>query len=310
MIDSGPAVGVVTGRGPELGIVIVSYNVRDLLRDCLMSLRSARGVDGVAVVVVDNASHDDSAAMVRAEFPEVTLIDSGVNHGYVLGNNLGLRHLGGLPRPPRNYLLLNPDTVLPPDALRALLDQLDEFPSIGAIGPRLVMGNGELDWACRRGFPTPLTSLYHMIGLGRLFPRSRRFGRYRLTFLDERAVADVDAIVGAFMLVRGQTLDEVGLLDDRFFMYGEDLDLAYRIKQAGWRVVYNGRIDVLHYKRQSSRRSRRAAREFYRAMMVFFRKHYAPITPGPARLLIELGIRALWVTSMLRRPRGPVEGRP
>jgi GT2 family glycosyltransferase len=140
-----------------------------------------------------------------------------------------------------------------------------------------------------------------MVGLGRLFPRSRRFGRYRLTYLDERAVADVDSVMGAFMLVRLDVVREVGLLDETFFMYGEDLDWAFRIKQAGWRVVYNGRVDVLHYKRQSTRQSPRAEVEFYRSMLLFFRKHYASVTPWPWQVVIEGSIRGLWAAQLARQ---------
>lgn len=280
--------------GPiELGVAIVNYNVRDLLRGCLCSLRQAQDVAGLSVCVVDAGSHDGSAEMVAVDFPEVRLIVPGANKGYAWANNLALRALLDGSDRPRYLLLLNPDTVVPPRALREMLDFIREFPAVGATGPRLVMGTGEIDWACRRGFPTPLTSLYHMVGLSQLFPRSRRFGRYRLTFLDERAVAEVDSLVGAFMLVRTEVVEQVGLLDEAFFMYGEDIDWSYRIKRAGWSVVYNGRVDVLHYKRQSSRQSPRASIEFYRSMLIFFRKHYASATPLPVRVAVEAAISTL-----------------
>ena len=292
----------MNGAGrPELGVAIVSYRVPHLLRGCLESLRHAEGVDGMRVCVVDNASGDGSVEMVRAEFPGVELIASDRNLGYVGGNNAALAHLRGAEDRPRFLLLLNPDTVVPPTALREMLDLFERYPDVGAAGPRLHLENGEIDHACKRGFPSPTTSLYHMIGLSRLFPRSRRFGRYRLTFVDERALADVDSVVGAFMMVRDEVIATVGLLDDDFFMYGEDLDWAFRIKRAGWRVVYNGRVDVLHYKRQSSRKSLRAVGEFYRAMRIFFRKHYASKTPAPLALAIETAIRALGAVSVARR---------
>ena len=286
---------------PELGVAIVSYRVPELLRGCLESLRRAEDVHGMRVCVVDCASNDGSVEMVRREFPEVDLIASDRNLGYVGGNNVALERLRSQAPRPRFLLLLNPDTVVPPRALREMLDLFEQYPDVGAAGPRLHLENGEIDHACKRGFPSPTTSLYHMVGLSRLLPRSRRFGRYRLTFVDERALADVDSVVGAFMVVRDEVLDAVGLLDDDFFMYGEDLDWAYRIKQAGWRVVYNGRVDVLHYKRQSSRQSVRAVAEFYRAMLVFFRKHYAKTTPAPLALAIEATIRAIGLMAVLRR---------
>lgn len=291
----------MSSERPELGIAIVSYRVPELLRGCLESLRRAEGVAGTRICVVDNASGDGTAEMLRREFPEVDLVASERNLGYVGGNNLALARLREGEGRPRYLLLLNPDTVVPRGALREMLDLFERFPDVGAAGPRLHLENGELDHACKRGFPSPATSLYHMIGLSRLFPRSRRFGRYRLTFVDERALADVDSVVGAFMMVRDEVAAAVGLLDDDFFMYGEDLDWAFRIKRAGWRVVYNGRVDVLHYKRRSSRQSVRAVGEFYRAMRVFFRKHYAASTPAPMAFLIETAIGAMGTAAVLRR---------
>jgi hypothetical protein len=288
---------------PEIGVVIVSYNTRSLLRDCLLSLRAQEGVEGLDVCVVDVASADGSAEMVRSEFAEARLIDLPTNVFYVRANNLALREMRTQAPPPRHYLLLNPDTRLPPRALRHLLDVLDAYPAIGALGPRLTLPSGEIDWACRRGFPTPMTSLFHLSGLSRLFPRSRRFGRYRLTFLDERALADVDSLVGAFMLVRGEALEQVGLLDEAFWMYGEDLDLSRRIRAAGWRVVYDGRLDVLHHKRASTDQNPKVRLHFYHAMQVFFRKHYADLTPPPARLLVECGVGLLWAMAVIRLRR-------
>ncbi len=291
----------VNPSGRSVGIAIVSYNVRDLLRGCLASLRLVEGCDHVDVVVVDNASSDASADMVLAEFQEVQIVCSAENLGYPRANNVALEKLRSMAHRHDFLLLLNPDTVVPPLAIRRMVDLFEEFPSIGAAGPRLVRGDGSIDWACRRGFPTPMTSTYHLMGLGRLFPQSRQFGRYRMTFLDERALAVVDAVVGAFMMVRGEVVDAVGLLDESFFMYGEDIDWAFRIKEAGWKVVYDGRVDVRHYKRESSRQSNRAQVEFYRSMRVFFRKHYASITPPPMRWLIEAVVGILLMNTILRR---------
>jgi GT2 family glycosyltransferase len=288
-------------QAPELAVVLVSYNTRDLLRDCLRSLEAAEGVNGIESWVVDNRSSDGSVEMVRAEFPDVHVIASQANLGYPGGNNAALREIAARDPMPRYVLLLNPDTVVPPRALREMIDLLERYPAAGAAGPRLHLADGTLDWACRRGFPTPAASFYYLSGLSRLFPKSRRFGQYQLSYLDERAVADVDSVVGAFMLVRSEVLERVGLLDEAFFMYGEDLDWAFRIKQAGWRVLYNGRVDVLHYKRQSSKQNRRAAIEFYRSMLIFFRKHYAAVTPIPVRLMVEAGVRALWGVELVRQ---------
>ena len=190
--------------------------------------------------VVDNASPDDSVAMVRAEFPQVHVIANADNAGYPQANNQGLRLFGfrapGDDAPavpaedlPRYALLLNPDTVLPPGALADMVAFMDAHPQAGAAGPKLVRLDGSLDKACRRSFPTPTTSLYHLLKLDRLFPHSPRFGRYDLTYLDPDVLSRVDAIVGAFMLVRREAILAAGLLDETFFMYGEDLDWAKRI---------------------------------------------------------------------------------
>lgn len=262
----------------ELGIVILNYNTRDLLRDCLRSLGETRNAE-VDVIVVDNASRDDSVAMVRAEFPGTRVIASETNGGYAYGNNLALREFLARPEPPRALMLLNTDTVVPPDALRLMLDFLDTHADAGVVGPKLILRDGSLDLACRRSFPTPEISFYRMLGLSKLFPKSKRFGRYNLTYMDEDETAQVDSVVGAAMMMRTMALQQAGLLDETFFMYGEDLDLALRIKQKGWRAYYFPRAEIMHYKRASSAQSKKAQIEFYRAMYIFYEKHYRATTP-------------------------------
>ncbi|RMF38580.1 MAG: glycosyltransferase family 2 protein [Chloroflexi bacterium] len=298
----------------DLGVVIVNYNTRDLLRDCLASLFASEGDFAFEVCVVDNASQDGSAEMVAQTFPQVRLIRSPVNGGYAYANNLGLRALGfrapdeppAPTSPPTFALLLNPDTVVPPRALQGLLDFMARHPEAGIVGPKLLRMDGSLDLACRRSFPTPEVSFWRMTGLSKLFPRSRRFGRYNLTYLDPDETAEVDAVVGACMLVRGEAIRQVGLLDEAFFMYGEDLDWAKRIKEAGWKVYYYPEVIVHHVKRASSRRSARAQIEFNRAMRIFYEKHYAATTPRWLHLLVltGIGLRDGWVRLRLalRRP--------
>ncbi len=282
----------------DLGIVIASYNTRDLLRTCLHSVYASQGDFSFGICVVDNASPDGSADMVAAEFPQVNLIANAENVGYPRANNQGLEAFGfaqtqdASGQTPRFGLLLNPDTELPPDALARMLDFMTAHPDAGAAGPKLVLPDGSLDMACRRGFPTPEVSLYRFTGLSRLFPRSPRFGRYNLTYLDPDQIAEVDSVVGAFMLVRAEAIAQVGLMDGQFFMYGEDLDWAYRIKAAGWKVYYNPAVTVLHVKRAASRHSPKAQVEFYRAMDIFYRKHYAAQTPRWLHALI-VGVIAL-----------------
>jgi hypothetical protein len=284
----------------DLGIVILNWNTRDLLRECLRSVYASRGAFTFRVVVVDNASGDGSAAMVRAEFPPAEVIESPTNSGYPAGNNLGLRALGfgpGLTGGPRFGLLLNPDTVLPATALAEMLAYMDAHPRCGAAGPKLVLPNGDLDLACRRSFPSPEVSFYRMVGLSRLFPTSRLFGRYNLTYLSPDVETEVDSVVGAFMLVRREALAQAGLMDETFWMYGEDLDWAFAIKQAGWEVRYNPAVTVLHVKRAATRQSSRAQIAFHEAMLLFYRKHYAARTNPLLGALVVLGInlRLAWV---------------
>lgn len=293
----------------DLAIVIVNYKARDLLRDCLRSVLASQGV-APGVCVVDNASADGSVEMAREEFPGVHLIPLPDNIGYGAANNVGLRaaleQVGG---PPRYLLLLNPDTVLPPAALSQSIAFLDEHPKAGAVGPKLVRQDGLLDKACRRGFPTPAVALYHFLFLDRIFPRSPRFARYNVTYLDQNEQAEVDSLVGAFMLIRREALDQAGLFDESFFMYGEDLDLCFRIRQHGWQIWYYPAVTVLHYKGASSKQnSSKANYEFYRAMLLFHQKHFASRTFFLVNWLIVAAIVAKGGWALLRNTLAPRVG--
>ncbi len=300
----------------DLAIIIVNYNTSSLLRDCLQSVYASEGQLSMAVCVVDNASPDDSVPMVRAEFPQAHVIANAENAGYPQANNQGLRLFGfrapgdavhgqpagdlpGSERLPRYALLLNPDTVLPTTALCDMVAFLDAHPQAGAAGPKLVRLDGSLDPACRRSFPTPSTSLWHMLRLDRLFPHSRRFGRYNLTYLDPDALSQVDALVGAFMMVRREAILAVGLLDETFWMYGEDLDWAKRIQDDGWEIWYNPAVTVTHVKEAASRHSFRAQREFYRALTLFYEKHYRATTPFWLDWSIRGGVRLFGSLNLL-----------
>lgn len=302
---------------PSLAIVIVNYNTRDLLRDCLRSIFAHPTATTLDVWVVDNASSDGSAQMAAAEFPQVHLVASQRNGGYAYANNLALRPVlqiadsrlqnrANQSAIPDYVMLLNSDTVVPQGALDGLVRYLETHPEAGACGPKLLLGDGSIDLACRRSFPSPAAFVYHAVGLSKLFPHSPRFGAYNLTYLDPDVETEVDAVVGACMLVRSSVVREVGLLDETFFMYGEDLDWAYRIKQYGWKIMYVPSVIVHHYKRaSSSQRPIPSIRAFYEAMRVFHRKHYAATTPAPVNLLIETGItlKEAWsLGSNLLRP--------
>lgn len=295
----------------DLVIVIVNYNTRDELADCLRSVQASQGSIAYRVVVVDNCSSDGSHEMVQRDFPWVEAIASDHNGGYAYANNIGL-HACGYDRPDReplarHALLLNPDTVLPASALADMVAFMDAHEDVGVAGPKLVRQDGSLDNACRRSFPTPAVSFYRLSGLSKVFPKSERFGRYNMTYLDVDQQTDVDAIVGAFMLMRTAALERAGLLDEAFFMYGEDLDLCYRIKQLGWRVVYYPRVTVLHIKGAASRkRSERSIVAFYDAMRIFHNKHYRARTFFLVNWIIDLGIGLLQVVALTINRLRPV----
>ena len=290
-------VGSILKPMKNVAVVIVSYNVRELLAACLESVYASCGV-GLDLWVVDNASEDGSAAMVSERFPQAQLIASPVNGGYSYANNLALRRLGFSDEPaPADpgcdyVLLLNPDTVVAPDDLAEAVAYMEAHPEVGILGPKLVREDGSMDLACRRSFSTPEVSFYRLVGLSKLFPKSRRFGRYNLTYLDPDLTTEVDMVAGAFMLVRREAVEQAGLLDERFFMYGEDMDWALRIKGLGWTVVYYPELRVFHVKGASSRQRRRQTiRVFHESMLLFYRKHYAPTTPQVLGWAIELVVR-------------------
>lgn len=283
------------GDPSDLSIVIVSYNTRDRLRRCLTAIAQSEGLGRTETFVVDNASTDGSAEMVAAEFPWVQLLRSGANRGYAWANNVALRRARG-----QRILLLNPDTEFGPRALADMVTFLDAHPEAAAVGPKLVRADGSLDLACRRSFPSPAVAFYRLSGLSRLLARSPRFGRYNLTYLDPDQETEVDAISGAFMLVRREAIEEIGLLDERFFLYGEDLDWAYRMKEHGWGIRYNPAVTVVHYKGEASRQSsRRATVAFFRAMHLFYEKHYRAGTVFILDWLIVAAIYARMGWSLL-----------
>jgi len=268
----------------DLAIVIVSYNTKNLLATCLRSVYASEGDFSMHVTVVDNKSSDGSLDMVRASFPQATGIAAPRNGGFAYANNLGLRHYGydqgkPLQELPRFALLLNPDTELPPTALAEMLGLMGQRPELGAAGPKLVLPDGSLDKACRRAFPNPQSFIYRGLGLSKLLPNSPRFAQYNLTFLPEDEEAEVDSVVGAFMLVRREAIEQAGLLDEAFFMHGEDLDWAFRIKQQGWKIWYYPAVQVLHHKGAASRGNPRVRVAFYQAMGIFVHKHYRQQTP-------------------------------
>jgi GT2 family glycosyltransferase len=253
----------------DLSIIIVSYNTRDLLRNCLQSVFASQTKYSYEVIVHDNGSPDNSADMVTAEFPQVKLL-RGENIGFSAGNNAGIQQASG-----RNILLLNPDTEIEKDTIEVAMKFFEEHSEIGVLTCKVVLGNGEIDPACRRSFPTPWIAIARFSGLSKFFPQSKFFNAYNLGYLPEDESYEIDTCSGAFFLTRKEVVDRVGLLDEDFFMYNEDVDWCYRIKSAGWKIYYHPETQITHFKRQSSRFSKKAQWEFHRSMIVFHRKHYA-----------------------------------
>lgn len=254
----------------DLSILIVNYNTCQLTVNCLRSVFASETGYTYEVIVIDNNSKDASVQTIREEFPQVKLIENTENTGFAKANNQGMDVSKG-----RYVLLLNSDTVIQPDTIQTMVAFMDDHPSVGASGCKIILPDGSLDKACKRGFPTPSASFYYAFGLSKLFPNNPRFNQYQLGYLDPDQEYPVDCLVGAFMLVRKETLEQVGGLDETFFMYGEDIDWCYRIKQAGWGIHYYPRTTIIHYKGGSARRRPfKIIYEFHRAMILFHRKHY------------------------------------
>lgn len=255
----------------DLSIIIVNFNVKEFLQNLLSSIKKSTGNVSTEVIVIDNASDDGSVEIIREKFPWVKLIASNVNLGFGRANNLGLEISQG-----KYILLINPDTIVQEDTFQNLIAFFDKTPDAGLAGCKVLNSDGTLQLACRRGFPGPWTSFTKVTGLSKLFPHSRLFAKYNLTYLDENQTYEVDAISGAFMMMKREVYAKVGGFDSQFFMYGEDLDLCYRIQSAGYKVYYVHDTQIIHYKGESTRRSSMdETRVFYEAMHLFVKKHFS-----------------------------------
>jgi O-antigen biosynthesis protein len=255
----------------KLSVIIVNYNVKHFLEQCLHSVfKSCKGIES-EVFVVDNNSLDGSCHLVREKFPIVKLIENKKNVGYSVANNQAIRMAQG-----EYILLLNPDTVVEEDTFSEVVGFMDKHPDAGGLGVKMIDGKGRFLPESKRGLPTPWVAFYKIFGFSRLFPRTKRFGRYHLSFLNKEETHEVDVLCGAFMMVRRKTLDKIGLLDETFFMYGEDIDLSYRIVQAGYKNYYFAGTTIIHYKGESTKKgSINYVKMFYNAMLIFSRKHFS-----------------------------------
>lgn len=279
----------------DLSVIIVNYNVRDFLEQALRSVERASRRLSVEVFVVDNDSADGSVAMVRERFTSVVCIANETNEGFGAANNRALKRARG-----RYVLILNPDTIVQEDTLDTLVRFMDQRPDAGAVGCQILNPDGSFAPESRRSFPTPDVAFFRMTGLSRLFPGSRTFGRYNMTFLPRDQVAEIDALSGSCMFVRRAALLDTrepaayapaGLFDEAFFMYGEDLDLCFRIQHAGWKIWYTPETRIIHYKGESTKKSEfRYVRLFYGAMVLFTRKHIRTRYSGLFSALLQVAI--------------------
>ena len=261
----------------DLSVVILNYNTKDLTKRCLETVMASHLEPyTMEVIVCDNGSDDGSIETIKENFPQVQLIENKKNVGFAAGNNPGIKAARG-----RYVLLLNSDTEVPPVTLSTMVQFMDDNPKVGASTCKLLLTDGSMDPACHRGFPTPWASVTYLLKLEKLFPKSMVFGQYHQGYKDLSTIHEVDCIVGAFFLVRQNVIASVGLLDEDYFMYGEDIDWAFRIRQKGWKIMYNPTVTILHKKKQSGRsnknKDRRITTElyFHTYNWLFYKKNYA-----------------------------------
>ena len=272
----------------DLSIVIVNYQTFELTKNTINSILKYDHPFSYEILVVDNASSDDSLAKLQDYFKDdVKFIASAENNGFAAGNNQALKVANG-----KYILLLNSDTIVWENTLESIHDYMEGHADVGACGCRVLLENGELDKACKRSFPNVKNSFFKLFHI----PTNSKDNDYNLVNLPDGEVYEIDCLTGAFMFMRAEALNEVGLLDETFFMYGEDIDLCYRIKQAGWKIVYYGKSKITHLKGASSKKQKsKLIYEFYRAMYIYYKKHHADETSFIVNIVVYLGIAVLCV---------------
>lgn len=298
----------------QLSVIIVNYNVKYFLEQCLCSVQKAvQGIE-TEILVVDNASTDGSRDYLQQKFPAVQFLWSDVNSGFARANNLALQQAKGT-----YVLFLNPDTVVAEDSFTNCISFFEQTPAAGAIGVRMIDGSGNFLPESKRAFPSSAASFYKLSGLNALFPRSKTFAQYSLGYLDEHQIHEVDVLSGAFMMVRKELLQITGGFDEDFFMYGEDIDLSYRITQtklngSACKNFYLGNTTIIHFKGESTQKhSAKYVQQFYKAMLLFVKKHPQKFYNGVFNLFIQLAIAGRGLLSWFgqlfsyRTPQATVE---
>jgi len=282
----------------DLSIIIVNYKTFELTKNAIKSVLDTVGVS-FEILVVDNDSQDDSYENLQLKFSEevakgeIKFIANSSNEGFAIANNIAIRKSIG------DYiLLLNSDTIVKEGTIDSCLEYIKKHDDVGAIGPKILLPDGSLDKAAKRSFPNPLNSFYKLFGISKI-KRNSKFNNYNLDNLDENKVYEVDSLTGAYILVSKEVISEVGLLDEDYFMYGEDIDWCYRIKKAGWKIVYYGKVEIIHYKGSSSKKQKsKLIYEFYRAMYLFYNKHYKEEYSFITRFFVYLGIGILLIAKL------------
>jgi GT2 family glycosyltransferase len=283
----------------KLSIVIVNYNAQDFLIKCLRSIQTAIKLLEYEVIVVDNGSIEKSEDLIKNEFPMIKFIANQINKGFPKASNQGIRISKG-----EYILLLNPDTVILPNTIEQCISFLDTNPQVAVVTCYVELATGQIDPACHRGFPTPWASLCYFLGLEKLFPKSRLFSRYHLGWLPLNIRHEIDTPSGCFYLVKRSVLNEVGLLDEDYFLYFEEVDLSYRIKEKGWKIFFLPEVKIIHYKgissgiKKDTKHMSKATKEtkklainsFCNSMKLFYDKHYKGKYPKVIDWLMYLGI--------------------
>lgn len=270
----------------KLAVIIVNYNVKYFLKQCLESVYNSTNLSDIEVYVVDNDSKDGSVEMVTQSFPEVKLIANKENVGFSTANNQAIKQTNA-----KYVVLLNPDTLVQSTSFEKVIQFMDTHPDAGGLGVKMIDGNGKFLPESKRGLPTPEVAFYKIFGFSKLFPKSRKYGKYHLGYLDNDSTHQIDVLSGAFMVMRKETLDQVGLLDEDFFMYGEDIDLSYRITQGGYKNYYYPGTTIIHYKGESTKKSSvNYVYVFYKAMAIFAKKHFEHNKASLFSKLIKIAI--------------------
>ncbi|MBM3154543.1 MAG: glycosyltransferase family 2 protein [Chloroflexi bacterium] len=294
----------------DLSICIVNYKAKELLRECLKSIYQNTNEIQLEIILVDNNSQDSTIDMVSQNFSTVRLVVNQENVGFVKATNQALTISRG-----RYALWLNPDTIVLPNALDTLVKLMDTRPDIGIVGPKVLNRDGTLQQQCRRGFPTPWRIFCYFSGLSELFPKSKIFAGYLMTYLEDEVANEVDAVSGSCLLVRREVMDQVGLIDEDYFMYGDDLDYCFRAKQAGWKIYYMPEARIIHYGGSAAKRKPyKAIYEFHRAMWIYYRKHLAQNYFFPLNWLVYgailIGGGFSFLTNLFRKEKVPGSIKP